>query len=81
MDFNLHMHLLALNCVAIILLATVYKHTVMKTSLASKAIVYRIILPFLAMNLVWFWNLDVAFPVNETMYFIGQNNTTSEYNL
>lgn len=34
------MHLIALNCVAIILLATVYKHTVMKTSLASKAIVY-----------------------------------------
>lgn len=33
------MHLIALNCVAIILLATVYKHTVMKTSLASKAIV------------------------------------------
>lgn len=34
------MHLIALNSVAIILLATVYKHTVMKTSLASKAIVY-----------------------------------------
>lgn len=44
------MHLIALNCVAITLLATVYKHTVMKTSLASKAIVYpaesRLILEF-----------------------------------
>lgn len=72
------MHLIALNCVAIILLATVYKHTVMKTSLASKAIVYPAI-PGNESRLILEFRRSL--PVNETMYFIGQNETTSEYNL
>lgn len=52
--------------------------TVMKTSLASKAIVYPAI-PGNESRLILEFRRSL--PVNETMYFIGQNETTSEYNL